>query len=97
TMNMGAMGKMQELAYFGYDKEKGVYTYTAINSAGMKEESTGVVNGPDWTWSNDMPMGGKTYKAKFTIHEDSASAYTMKYDLSEDGGNTWKTVMTGKA
>ena len=94
---MAGMGPMKELAVMGYDAEKKMYTYHAINSMGEAEDSRGTVTGPDWTWINDSTMKGKTYKNRFSMHEDSASAYTMKFEMSEDGGKTWKMMMEGKA
>ncbi len=93
--SMGGM-PIRELAVFGYDADKKMYTYHAVNSMGEAEDSAGTVNGADWTWTNDSTMKGKTYKNKFTIHEDSPTAYSMKFDMSDDGGATWKTVMEGK-
>lgn len=95
--NMGAMGKMKEMATFGYDTNKKVYTYHAVNSMGEEENSTGTVNGSDWTWTMDSMMNGKSMKARFLVHEEPPTAYTMKFDLSSDGGKTWKTVMDGKS
>jgi hypothetical protein len=31
------------------------------------------------------------------MHEESPTSYTMKFEESSDGGNTWKTLMEGKA
>jgi hypothetical protein len=64
---------------------------------GEAESSTGTVNGPDWTWTNDSTRKGKTYKDKFTMHEESPTSYTMKFEESSDDGKTWKTLMEGKA
>lgn len=94
-VTMGGM-LIKELAIFGYNAEKKVYTYRAVNSMGEAEDSAGTVNGADWTWTSDSTMKGKTYKNKFTLHEDSPTAYGMKFDMSDDGGKTWKTVMEGK-
>ena len=96
-MTMSGMGAVKELAIFGYDPEKKVYTYHGINSVGEALTSTGTVSGADWTWTNETTVKGKTYKNKFTVHEESPTSYTMKLDISEDGGKTWKTVMDGKA
>jgi hypothetical protein len=97
TMNMGGMGTMKEVATFGYDAKKKVYTYHAVSSMGEVEDSTGTVNGPDWTWTSDENMGGQPFKGKFTMHEDSPTQYSMKFEASMDGGKTWKQVMEGKA
>jgi len=94
---MPGMGPMKEMAIFGYDPEKKVYTYHAINSMGEAETYTGTVKDKDWTWDNKSAFQGKTYNNRFSLHEDSPTAYTMKFDMSDDGGKTWKTAMDGKA
>ncbi len=95
-MDLGAMGKGKEAAYLGYDPDKKVYTYRAFNSMGEAEDSTGTVNGDTWTWTSDEHMGGKTMKGRFTMKVLSATSYTMKFELSQDGTN-WMTGMEGKA
>lgn len=92
----GSMGKAKELAVFGYDSDRKVYTYHAFSSTGEDEGSTGTVDGDTWTWTGDMKMGGVTMKGRYTMKVLSPTAYTMKYDISQDGTN-WMTVMEGKA
>ena len=96
-LSMTGMGTMKGMAIFGYDAQNKVYTYRAFNSMGQAQSSTGTVQGADWTWTNDYTYQRKTYKNRFLLHEDSPSAYSMKVDLSQDGGNSWKTVMEGNA
>ena len=91
------MGNMKEQTTFGYDTQKKMYTYHAINSMGQEETSWGTVKGADWTWTDEITMNGKTYKNRFELHEDSPTSYAMKFNMSDDGGKTWKTVMEGKA
>jgi hypothetical protein len=93
----GAMGPMKELSIFGYDPEHKVYTYHAINSMGEAESFTGTVKGSDWTWTSDATIKGKTMKMRFLLHEDSATAYSMSFEASTDGGKTWNKMMDGKA
>ena len=95
--DMGAMGKMKEMSTMGYDTNKKVYTYHAVNSMGQEETYTGTVKGSDWDWRGDDVMNGKPIKGRFTTHEDSPTSYSMKFESSTDGGKTWKTAMTGKA
>jgi hypothetical protein len=94
---LSGMGVVKGMAIFGYDPQNKVYTYRVYNSMGQAQSSTGTIQGADWTWTNDYTYQGKTYKNRFLLHEDSPSAYSMKVDLSDDGGNTWKTVMEGNA
>ncbi len=97
TMN-GPMGKGEETAFMGYDTKKKVYTYHAFgNMGGDAEMYTGTVSGSDWTWNGDFDAGGKMMKGKYTAHEDSPTAYSFKFEASDDGGKTWKPMMDGKA
>ena len=95
-MDLGAMGKVKEIAVIGYDSDKKVYTYTAFSSIGEAEKSTGTVDGDTWTWLSDEHMGGMTMKGRFTMKVLSPTSYTMKFELSPDG-TTWMTAMEGKA
>jgi hypothetical protein len=95
-MDLGPMGKGKELAVMGYDSDKRVYTYTAFDSMGEAEKSTGTVNGDTWVWNSDEHMGGQTMKGRFTMKVLSPTSYTMKFELSPDGTN-WNTAMEGTA
>ena len=95
-MDFGPMGKGKELAVMGYDSDNKVYTYTAFNSMGEAEKSTGTVNGDTWVWTSDEHMGGQTMKGRFTMKVLSPTSYTMKFELSQDG-TSWMTAMEGKA
>jgi len=94
--DMTGMGKMKELAVLGYDAERKVYTYTAYNSMGEAESSTGTVDGDTWTWLSDEHMGGMKMKGRFTMKVVSPTSYNMKFELSQDG-KEWNTAMEGKA
>ena len=96
SMDMASMGKGHEMSVMGYDSDNKVYTYTAFNSWGEAEKSTGTVNGDTWTWTSDEHMGGQTMKGRFTMKVLSPTSYTMKFELSPDGTN-WMTAMEGKA
>jgi hypothetical protein len=95
-LDMTGMGKMKELAVMGYDSDRKVYTYTAFNSMGEAESATGTVDGDTWTWNSDEHMGGMTMKGRFTMKVLSPTAYTMKFELSQDG-TKFMTAMEGKA
>ena len=94
--DLGAMGKLKELAIMGYDSEKKVYTYHAFNSAGQAETATGTIDGDTWTWTSDEHFNGMTMKGRYTMKVLSPTSYTMKFELSQDG-NSWTTNMEGKA
>ncbi len=95
-MNLGPMGKIKEMAVYGYDSDQKVYTYTAFDSMGEAEKSTGTVNGDTWVWNSDEKMGGVPMKGRFTMKVLSPTLYTMKFELSQDGTN-WMTGMEGTA
>jgi hypothetical protein len=91
----GPMGSMKALSTLAYDPKEKVYTYDEYNSMGQHEVSKGTVSGDTWTWTNEEEMGGKTMKGRFILKEVSPTAYTFKYEISEDG-NSWTNVMDGK-
>jgi Protein of unknown function (DUF1579) len=91
----GVMGKGTEVAFIGYDPDQKTYTYTAFNSMGEHQNSTGTLEGDTWTWLGDENMGGQKMKGRFTMKILSPTSYTYKFELSPDGSN-WSTVMDGK-
>jgi hypothetical protein len=95
-VDMPGMGKMKELSVLGYDSDRKVYTYSAYNSMGQAEQSTGTVDGDTWTWLSDEHFDGVTMKGRFTMKVLSPTAYNMKFELSQDG-KEWMTAMEGKA
>ena len=88
------MGKWTGLAIYGYDAQKKAYTYDEFNSNGEVVHATGAFDGKVWTWSSDMTMGDKSVKTHFILTETSPTAYTYKFEMSQDGNN-WATVMDG--
>jgi hypothetical protein len=89
----GPLGEVKGLSIMGYDPDQKVYTYYAINSAGMIEASKGTVSGDTWTWTSDTKAGGKMVKSRFTVKEVSPTSYNYKFETA-DGGN-WTTIMEG--
>jgi hypothetical protein len=83
------------VAYLGYDPNKKVYTYNEFSSMGEAQLSTGNLHDKVWTWTNESEMGGKKIQGRFTLTEKSPTSYTMKYECSTDGGNTWNVGMEG--
>jgi hypothetical protein len=90
----GAMGKATALAVYGYDADKKVYTYDEFNSRGEAVHATGTFDGKVWTWTSEMNMGGNSMKGHFILTETSPTAYTYKFEMSQDGNN-WAPVMDG--
>ena len=92
----GAMGTGTSLAIMGYDPEKKVYTYNEYNSMGQANKSEGTVDGKTWSWTSDENFGGQSFKGRYSMTEQSATAYTYKYEISSDGKD-WTLVMDGKS
>ena len=95
TQGSSPMGKESGMAIFGYDSEKKVYTYNEFNSRGESVQATGTFDGKVWSWGNDMVMGGQAMKGRYILTPSSPTAYTFKFDMSQDGGKTWTPVMDG--
>lgn len=91
---MPGIGMTKGLATMGYDVGKKEYFYHAINSMGMAESAIGHVHGDTWTWLSEAPIGGKTYKNRFTVKEKTPASYDFKFEQSEDGVR-WNTIMEG--
>jgi Protein of unknown function (DUF1579) len=94
TSGSSSMGKWTGLSIYGYDANKKVYTYDEFNSNGEVVHATGTYDGKVWTWSSDLMMGGNPVKTHFILTETSPTAYTYKFEMSQDGNN-WATVMDG--
>jgi len=88
------MGNETGLAVYGYTTDKKVYTYDEFNNMGENVHATGNFDGKVWTWTADTPMGGKPMKGRYTLTETSPTAYTFKFEMSQDG-TKWEPVMEG--
>ena len=91
----GTMGNVSATAFMGYNTNDKVYTYDDFNSMGEAEHSNGTVDGDTWTWMSDIKMGPTTVKGRYVMKVLSPTAYSFKFDVSQDG-TTWTTVMDGK-
>jgi hypothetical protein len=87
--NKSPVGEFQIMAVVGYDPGTKMYTYNAFDSWGELVTAKGSVSGDTWTWTTEMMMGGKSIKTRLTEKEVSETQYTLKYESSPDGGNTW--------
>jgi hypothetical protein len=95
--DLGApMGKGKSLAFYGYDSDRGVYTYKSFSSWGEVEDATGKLEGDTLVWTSTEHMNGQTMQGRFTMKILSPTSYAMKFELSPDG-NKWMTAMEGKA
>ena len=93
----GAMGKMKSEAILGWNGEEKVYKYMGFDSMGMMGQATGTVSGNTWAWTGEDKMGGKLIKSKYTITMPSPTSQTFKWEVSDDGGKTWKAAAEGKS
>lgn len=92
----GPQGPMKGIGIIGYNPEEKTYTYYGIDNRGMGSLSKGSIQGNTWDWHGEDKMGGKLIKSRYTIVENSPTAYTFKWETSEDG-RSWTTAMEGKA
>jgi hypothetical protein len=92
----GPTGIMKGQSVMGYSAEEKAYTFHMIDNMGYQITARGNVSGDTWTWTNDMKMGGKSYKGRFTVTVSSPTAYTVKFEMSTEGG-PYTVMMEGKA
>lgn len=91
--NKSPMGEFKMMVVRGYDPASKTYINNAYDSWGEMITSKGTVSGDTWTWTSEMMMAGKTMKSRVTEKEISKTQYTLKYESSTDGGNTWTSGM----
>ena len=101
TMPAELGGDGEELFVMGYDTRHNVYTFDAFSSQGLHQVSKGRLDGDTWTWDSEAMQAdaqGKenAVKQKMTMTMLSATRYTLKFEISNDGGN-WTTFMEGTA
>lgn len=92
----GPTGVVKGHSLMGYSAIEKVYTLHMIDSMGFAISARGNVAGDTWTWTNEMKIEGKNYSGRFTIKEVSPTSYTMKLEMSTDGG-PFAVQMEGKA
>ena len=90
------MGKVSGTSVMGWSGEDKAYKYMGYDSMGMMASAKGDVSGNTWTWNGEDKMGGKMMHSRYTIVTTSPTAYTFKWETSEDG-NKWNTIMEGKS
>lgn len=92
------MGPGEGLAIMGYSAEEGVYTYYAVDNSPMSMTSVprGKVTGADWVYDDEAKMGGKVVKSRYTVHQQSPTAYTFAWEVLGDDGS-WKMVVEGRS
>jgi hypothetical protein len=75
-----------KVSIFGYDPETKTYFCDVYMSMGPRISYTGTRAGNTWTFVTDSKEGGKTFKFRWTIVEESPTLTTSKVEYSEDGG-----------
>ena len=90
------MGKMTSLGVIAYNAGEKAYTFYGIDSSGMGELSLGQKSGSTWTFTATSNIGGQTIHSRYTITETSPTAYTFKWEASQDK-KTWMVVAEGKS
>jgi hypothetical protein len=91
----GPMGSISNLGILGYDMEKKVYTYHAINSMGIAPEGTGTKQEAAWNWTFSPTIKGQKMQGRFTMTETSPTSYTFKEEMEQ--GGKWMTTSEGKS
>jgi hypothetical protein len=90
-------GDGKSVSFLGYDTEQNRYTFDEFNSHGRRESSIGTLSGDTWTWTSSQTYSGKDVNQKMTMKAISPTSYSLKFEISLDGGKTWLTFMEGKA
>jgi hypothetical protein len=89
-------GDGEELFVMGYDTRQKIYTFDAFSSQGLHQVSKGRLDGDTWMWDSEGIEAGVMVKQKMTMKMLSATLYTLKFEISNDGGG-WATFMEGTA
>ncbi len=92
----GALLDDATVSILGYDHERGLYTYYGFNSDGSKEISTGNPSATGWVWTHPAKLSGKPATVRYTITIISATDYSMRSEISQDGQN-WILFLSGTA
>jgi hypothetical protein len=96
TMPAELGGDGEELFVMGYDARQKVYTFDAFSSQGLHQVSKGTLKGDTWIWDSEGFQGGLLVKQKMTMKMVSTLRYTLKFEISSEGGS-WTTFMEGAA
>jgi Protein of unknown function (DUF1579) len=82
----GPTGPEKSVSFTGYDPDEKVYTYHEFTSTGEAIDAKGTVNGDTWNWTAESKMGDTKISVRVTIKEVSATEYTFKLEMSQNGG-----------
>ncbi len=88
-------GTVKGLSILGYDPGEKTYVYFETSSMGENIFSRGTVEGNTWTWANEIKMGGKPTRVRYTMKQESADSATYKLEMGP-GDEPLKLVMEGR-
>jgi hypothetical protein len=91
------MGNGSGLTVMGYSPEHKSFTYREFNSWGEFTDSKGSYDNSTWTWTSEWKMGTMPMNGRFVEKITSPTTYDFTFEMSQDGGAKWSTVMEGKA
>ena len=89
-------GQGSSLSILGYDADKKIYTEERFDSTGRHVVMTGALNGDTLIWTGENNYNGMQITSRFTIKMVSPTSYTIKYEVSADGGANWLPFYEGK-
>jgi hypothetical protein len=91
-------GEHRQLTVYSYNAKDGNYSFTTISDPGAKPSSGTIqINGYVWVYSLSFEGNGKTTQIRTTNQFTTPSTEVFKTESSDDGGETWKTVLEGTA
>jgi uncharacterized protein DUF1579 len=96
TMPAELGGDGEELFVMGYDTRQRGYTFDAFSSQGLHQVSQGRLDGDRWIWDSEGIQAGGVVKQRMTMKMLSATRYTLKLEISNDGA-IWTLFMEGAA
>lgn len=88
------MGPMKGHTIMTYDRNAKVYRYVSVSNMADAETATGTRTANGWNFTSTMDMNGKKIHSRFVMTNTSPTAYSFKWEISEDG-KAWKPVMEG--
>jgi uncharacterized protein DUF1579 len=92
----GPMGSFKGLGFMTYSADDKAYYFQGIDSMGQADSGKGTLDGKTWTFLSEERVGDKLIHSRYTMTETSPSAYTAKWEMSEDG-QSWIPAMEMRA
>lgn len=89
------VGPLKNQAVFSYDPTSKSYRLHLFNNSGSEFYGRGTVGDGVWTWEAEAAGAMGPFKARATMTEQSATAYTIRFDGFLDGA--WTMLEEGRA